>query len=223
MHIPDGLMAPEIWILGWLIALPVIALAVYQVGKTVDEKTVPFMAMLGAGIFVAQMLNFPVGGGTTGHLIGAALAVALLGVYGSVVIMTVILIIQCFVFGDGGVTALGLNLLNMAVIAPFAAWFIFKVFSGRTEKIGIPVGAWVSVVLASLACALQLGFSYSLSGGAYGIQMNLALISMAGWHIIIGIGEAIITTGVVLYLYKVAPDLVRRPSQEAKENKEVAL
>ncbi|MEI6795487.1 MAG: energy-coupling factor ABC transporter permease, partial [Methanomassiliicoccales archaeon] len=197
MHIPDGLMAPEIWILGWLIALPVIALAVYKVGKTVDEKTVPFMAMLGAGIFVAQMVNFPVGGGTSGHLIGAALAAALLGVYGSVVVLTVILVIQCFVFGDGGVTALGLNLLNMAVIAPFAAAGIFRIFRGRYEKVGIPVGAWISVFLAALACAVQLGFSYSLSGGAYGIQMNLALISMAGWHIVVGVGEAIITTGVV--------------------------
>lgn len=217
MHIPDGLMAPEIWILGWLIALPVIALAVYKVGKTVDEKTVPFMAMLGAGIFVAQMVNFPVGGGTSGHLIGAALAAALLGVYGSVVVLTVILVIQCFVFGDGGVTALGLNLLNMAVIAPFAAAGIFRIFRGRYEKVGIPVGAWISVFLAALACAVQLGFSYSLSGGAYGIQMNLALISMAGWHIVIGVGEAIITTGVVLYLYRVAPDLIRRPSKEVKE------
>ncbi len=210
-------MAPEIWILGWLIALPVIALAVYKVGKTVDEKTVPFMAMLGAGIFVAQMVNFPVGGGTSGHLIGAALAAALLGVYGSVVVLTVILVIQCFVFGDGGVTALGLNLLNMAVIAPFAAAGIFRIFRGRYEKVGIPVGAWISVFLAALACAVQLGFSYSLSGGAYGIQMNLALISMAGWHIVIGVGEAIITTGVVLYLYRVAPDLIRRPSKEVKE------
>jgi len=217
VHIPDGLMAPEIWILGWLIALPVIALAVYKVGKTVDEKTVPFMAMLGAGIFVAQMVNFPVGGGTSGHLIGAALAAALLGVYGSVVVLTVILVIQCFVFGDGGVTALGLNLLNMAVIAPFAAAGIFRIFRGRYEKVGIPVGAWISVFLAALACAVQLGFSYSLSGGAYGIQMNLALISMAGWHIVIGVGEAIITTGVVLYLYRVAPDLIRRPSKEVKE------
>lgn len=210
-------MAPEIWIIGWLIALPVIALAVYKVSKNVDEKTIPFMAMLGAGIFVAQMVNFPVGGGTSGHLIGAALATALLGAYGSVVILTVILIIQCFVFGDGGVTALGLNLLNMAVIAPFAAAGVFAIFRGRFEKVGIPIGAWISVFLAALATALELGFSYSVSNGAYGIQMNLALISMAGWHILIGVGEAIITTGVVLYLYKVAPDLIRKRTSKVKE------
>jgi cobalt/nickel transport system permease protein len=210
-------MAPEIWILGWLIALPVIAFAVYKVSKEVDEKTIPFMAMLGAGIFVAQMVNFPVGGGTSGHLIGAALAAALLGVYGSVVILTVILVIQCFVFGDGGVTALGLNLLNMAVIAPFAAVGVFALFRGRFQKVGIPVGAWMSVFLAAIACALELGFSYSISNGAFGIQMNLALLSMAGWHILIGVGEAIITTGVVLYLYRVAPDLIRKRNETAKE------
>jgi cobalt/nickel transport system permease protein len=202
-------MAPEVWIIGWLIALPVIALAVYKLGKTIDEKTIPFMAMLGAGIFVAQMLNFPVGGGTTGHLIGAALAVALIGLYGGIVTITVILVIQCFVFGDGGVTALGLNLLNMAVIAPVVAYAIFSVFRGKYRDIGIPVGAWASVLLAATACGLQLGLSYAVSAGAYGIQMNVALLSMAGWHILIGVGEAIITTGVVLYLEKVAPDLVR--------------
>jgi cobalt/nickel transport system permease protein len=202
-------MAPEIWVLGWLIALPLVAFAVYKLGKTIDDKTVPFMAMLGAGIFVAQMLNFPVGGGTTGHLIGAALAVALIGLYGGIVIMTVILVIQCFVFGDGGVTALGLNLLNMAVIAPLVAYGAFSLFRGRYEKVGIPVAAWSSVVLSALACALELGSSYAVSGGAYGIQMWIAIVSMAGWHILIGIGEAIITTGVVLYLDRVAPDLVR--------------
>jgi cobalt/nickel transport system permease protein len=210
-------MAPEVWILGWVIAVPVIAWAFYRVGKTVDERAVPFMAMLGAAIFVAQMVNFPVGGGTSGHLIGAALAAALLGLSGSIVVLTVILVIQCFVFGDGGVTALGLNLLNMAVLAPVAAVGVFALFRGRWEKVGIPVGAWVSVFLAAMACALELGLSYSVSGGAYGIRMDLALLSMAGWHIAIGIGEAIITTGVVLYLYKVAPDLVRRPVKEAKE------
>jgi cobalt/nickel transport system permease protein len=121
------------------------------------------------------------------------------------------------VFGDGGVTALGLNLLNMAVIAPFAAVGVFALFRGRFQKVGIPVGAWMSVFLAAIACALELGFSYSISNGAFGIQMNLALLSMAGWHILIGVGEAIITTGVVLYLYRVAPDLIRKRNETAKE------
>ena len=102
IRIPDGLMDPTVLVIGWLIALPVVAYAIYKVSKTIDEKTVPFMAVLAAGIFIAQMLNFPVGGGTTGHLIGATLACNLLGLDGSVVVMTVILVIQCLVFGDGG-------------------------------------------------------------------------------------------------------------------------
>ena len=121
MHIPDGLMSPEVLILGWVLAVPVIAFAIWKLNKNIDERAIPFMAMLAAGIFIAQMLNFPVGGGTTGHLIGAALAVILLGPYAAIVVLTAILMIQCFVFGDGGITALGLNLVNMAVVAPIIA------------------------------------------------------------------------------------------------------
>jgi len=100
-------MDPAVVIMGWALALPVIALAIYKLNKTVDERMVPFMAILAAGIFVAQMLNFPIGGGTTGHLIGAALAVVLLGLYGGILVMTTILVIQCLIFGDGGADRTG--------------------------------------------------------------------------------------------------------------------
>ena len=166
------------------------------------------MAVLAGGIFIAQMLNFPVGGGTTGHLIGAALAVILLGPAAAMVVLTTILIIQCFVFGDGGITALGLNLLNMAVIAPLIMWATMR-FSGRFEKAGIIIGAWLSVVMAALVAALQLSLSFELSGGVYGIAPNIAVTAMLGYHILIGIGEAAITAGVVLYLAKVSPGTLR--------------
>ena len=194
---------------GWAIALPVIALAVYRLRKNLDERAVPFMAILAAGIFMAQMLNFPVAAGTTGHLIGATLAVALLGVYGGIVVMTTILVIQCLVFGDGGMTALGLNLLNMAVVAPLVAFGVLKMTKKGLDNwngIGVPLAAWSSVLVASLLCGLQLALSYSLSGGSYGIEGMLSIPAMGIYHAIIGVGEAIITTGVVVFLSRVAPE-----------------
>jgi cobalt/nickel transport system permease protein len=209
LHIPDGLMAPEVWVLGFAISLPFIAYAFYRVGRTIDEKTVPFMAILAAGIFVAQMLNFPVGGGTTGHLVGAALAVLLLGTWGGMVVLTVILTLQCLVFGDGGVTALGLNLFNMAVMAPITAGLVYSMFKGKHMAVSVAVASWISIFYAALVCAIELGQSYSLSAGTYGISISLALPAMAGWHMLIAVGEAIITVGVAMFLTMVAPETLK--------------
>ncbi|MBC7107259.1 MAG: energy-coupling factor ABC transporter permease [Methanomassiliicoccales archaeon] len=216
MHIPDGLMAPEILAIGWMIALAVIAFSVFKVNKKIDEKTVPLMAILAAGIFVAQMLNFPIFGGTTGHLVGAALAAVLVGPYAAVIILTVILVIQCFVFGDGGLTALGLNLTNMAVIGTFVAWGTYKLFPEKLEKVGVVAAAWASVFVAAFACALELAASFSISSGAYGIEAAISLPSMLGYHAVIGIGEGIITGAIFLYLTKVAPEIIktRKPTEE---------
>lgn len=207
MHIPDGLMDPWVFIVGWALALAALAVALVKVNKNVDERTIPLMALLAAGIFVAQMLNFPVGGGTSGHLIGAALAVALVGLWPAMIIMTAIVVIQGLLFGDGGITAMGLNLLNMAVIAPLVAYLIISVAKGN--KFSVPVAAWASVFVAALICAAQLALSYVISNGAYGIDPVLAIPTMAIWHAVIGVGEAIITGGVVLYLAKVAPETLR--------------
>ncbi len=226
MHIPDGLMDPTVLVIGWLVALPVVAYAIYKVSKTIDEKTVPFMAVLAAGIFVAQMLNFPVGGGTTGHLVGATLACILLGVYGSVMVMTVILVIQCLMFGDGGITALGLNLLNMAVIAPFATFFVIKLLKRQNQYVSTFTASWIAVFFASTACALQLAFSYSLSGGEYGIEGIISIPAMMGWHALIGIGEGLVTTGIIAFLAKVSPESLKmqigRPEDPEPNLKEVA-
>jgi cobalt/nickel transport system permease protein len=201
-------MDPIVVIIGWALALPVIAFAIYKLNKNVDERMVPFMAILAAGIFVAQMLNFPIGGGTTGHLIGAALAVILLGLYGGILVMTTIMVIQCLVFGDGGLTALGLNLLNMAVVAPLVAFGIIRLLNKDTEKkmVGLPLAAWTSVFVTALVCGAQLALSFTISGGEFGIDGMISLPAMGIYHAIIAFGEAIITTGVVLFLSRVAPE-----------------
>ncbi len=217
MHIPDGLMDPAVWALGWILALVIIGLAVAKIGKRLDERTIPLMAVLAAGIFVAQMLNFPIGGGTTGHLIGAALATILLGPWAAMLIITVILVIQGLVFGDGGLTAMGLNILNMAIIAPLVTWGVLKVFTEKNRTAGIPVAAWASVLLASAVCAAELAVSYSISGGTYGITGTLAFPTMLGFHMLIGIGEAAITAGVVLFLAKVSPEMLNIRKTMKKE------
>ena len=207
MHIPDGLMTPVVVAAGWVLALPVVALAVRRVGRFVDEEHVPVLALLAAGIFVAQMLNFPVVGGTTGHLVGAALAAILLGPAPAVFVLTIILVIQCLVFGDGGVLALGLNLLNMAVIGSLVGWGVYRFLQPWRPKVAVFLAALLAVFLGALAASAELGVSYALSGGTYGIPAIIAFPSMAFYHLFIGIGEGIITLGVVAYLERVAPDL----------------
>ncbi len=207
-HISDGLMAPVVWIAGMAIALVFVALAFYKVDRRIEDRTVPYMAILAAGIFLAQMLNFPIIGGTTGHLIGAALAVVLLGPWGAIAVIFTILVIQCLVFGDGGITALGLNTLNMAVIGSLAAWGVMKLTPKKFKLPGIAVAAWASVFLGATACAIELAVSHTIDP-SYGIDGVIALPAMMGLHSIIGVGEAIITTSVVAFLAKMAPETMK--------------
>jgi cobalt/nickel transport system permease protein len=151
------------------------------------------------------MLNFPIIGGTTGHLIGAALAVVLLGPWGAIAVVFTILIIQSLVFGDGGITALGLNTLNMAVIGSLAAWGVMRLTPKRFKLPGIAVAAWASVFLGATACAIELALSHSIDP-SYGIDGIIAIPSMMGLYAVIGVGEAIITASIVAFLAKVAPE-----------------
>ncbi|MDD5502512.1 MAG: energy-coupling factor ABC transporter permease [Candidatus Thermoplasmatota archaeon] len=214
MHIPDGLMHPAVAAAGAVIAIGGIALALKRINGKISEDKIPTMALLSGGLFIAQMLNFPVGGGTTGHLIGAALACAIAGPMAAMIIMTTILVIQCLLFGDGGITALGLNVLNMAVIGTVVAWS-GSVFSQKS-KIGILIGAWLSVFAAAGACAAELAISNAINP-SYGITAKISVPAMLGYHAIIGIGEAAITVAVVSYLQKVSPKIfINGKPKEAK-------
>jgi cobalt/nickel transport system permease protein len=225
MHIPDGLMDPLIFAIGWIIAIIVIGISTKIINKRIDNKQIPLMGTLAAGIFVAQMLNFPIGGGTTGHLVGAALAAIFLGPLAGMVVITVILVIQCLMFGDGGITALGLNIFNMAIIGCILGWYVYKVFPEKYQTAGIFTAAWLAVFIGSLACAIELAVSYSISGGAYGIPASIAIPTMLGYHTLIGIGEAIITTGVVAFVSQISPDMLKLPKITLKDlgSKEVAV
>lgn len=212
MHVPDGLMDPVVALVGTVEFLIVIAAVLLVSSKRMKEQNLPRIAVLCAGIFVAQMLNFPIGGGTTGHLIGAALLAILAGPLMAIIGMTVVLIIQALMFGDGGITAFGINATNMAIIAPLAGWGVYTLIKPMSERAGrsgkgiaVAIAAWSSVFIASAACAAQLAVSYAISDGAYGIVGTVSIPAMLGYHAVIGVGEAIISVGVVAYLTTVSP------------------
>ena len=211
MHIPDGLMDPLVAAAGWLLAIAVLAYATRRVNREMDDRRLPLMAVLAAGIFVAQMLNFPIGAGTTGHLVGAALAAILLGPWAGMAVMMVILAIQCLLFGDGGITALGLNFVNMGVIGCLAGYYIHRAFPARYRSAGAFAAAWLAVFLGALALAFELSFSSLLSGGAFGIAPLIAMPLMSAYYAVIGVGEAIITAGILAYLVQVAPEMLSKP------------
>lgn len=220
MHLPDGLMEPRILVIGWIIALIIISISTWRVNKNIDKRFIPLMGILASGLFVAQMLNFPIGGGTTGHLVGAAMAAIFLGPYVGIIVMTVILIIQCLLFGDGGITALGLNILNMAIIGCFLGWYVYRIFPKKYRIPGIFTASWLAVFIGALACSIELAASYSLSGGEYGIKAIISIPTMLGSHAVIGIGEAIITTGVIKYIDNVSPEMLKMPKIMLRSVKE---
>jgi cobalt/nickel transport system permease protein len=215
MHIPDGFLNVATVATTSVISAGGVANAVRVTGKTLKEKQVPLMGMLAAFIFAAQMLNFPIAGGTSGHFMGAALAAIILGPWASLLIMTCVLIAQCLVFQDGGLLALGANILNMGIIGSFSSYYLYRLFCGlagnsrKTRLIGSFAAGWVAIVLAASACALELAFS-----GAS--PLKIVLPAMAGVHALIGIVEGLVTVAVLSAIMATRSDLLesRRPLLE---------
>ena len=212
MHIPDGLLDFKTWGTAYGLSAGATGYALYRVRNTLDEKKIPLLGITAAFIFAAQLLNFPVAAGVSGHFLGAMLACVLLGPWAGFLVMVVVLAIQCLIFADGGFAALGANIFNMALIAGPVCYFMFaatksllnKKLSERTSLLSsLAFFSWLSVVLASAACALELSISniVKLSSGAiFG--------PIVGVNCVIGIGEAVITTIVVAVVLQARPDLV---------------
>jgi cobalt/nickel transport system permease protein len=206
VHIPDGFISPQTAVLTAVLAAGGVALALREVRRELPPRKVPLIGLVAAFVFAAQMLNFPVAAGTSGHLIGAVLATVLVGPAAAVIAMTAVLILQCFMFADGGVTALGANVLNMAVIATLTGHGVYRATSRLSDGLrGILIGAgfaaWCATVVASLACAIEL----AASGTA---QASLVVPAMGGVHMLIGLGEAVITMLVIAVVARARPDLV---------------
>jgi len=208
MHIPDGFLNAATVATTCAVSAGGIGGAVKVVGKKLGEKQVPLMGILAAFIFAAQMLNFPVAGGTSGHVIGAALAAILLGPWAAVLIMSCVLIAQSLIFQDGGLLALGANIFNMGIVASFSAYYIYRLVSWlaganrRGTLIGGFAAAWGSVFLASIFCAVELAVSGSSPFG-------VVLPAMAGVHALIGIGEGLITGAVLGLVLATRADLLQ--------------
>ncbi len=171
-----------------------------------QDRMVPLMGVLSAFVFAAQMINFPVMGGTSGHLLGGVLTAILLGPWAGASVIACVLIFQCLVFQDGGLTALGANILNMALVGTVGGYFLYRfvaILRGGQRSIvtGATAAAWFSVVIAASLCALEL----ALSGTS---PLALVLPAMAAVHAVIGIGEAVITGLIVAFILRTRPDLI---------------
>ncbi|MBU1007268.1 MAG: energy-coupling factor ABC transporter permease [Candidatus Omnitrophica bacterium] len=213
MHIPDGFLAANTWVPAWIVSMGGLGYCIKRVSVFLKDKTVPLMGVMAAFIFAAQMLNFPVAAGTSGHLLGGVLAVVLLGPYAGAIVIAVVLAVQCLVFQDGGLTALGANIFNMSFIGAMGGYIIYNVIKNliggnKGIIIGTAAAAWASVVLASSACAVEL----AVSGTS---PLRIALPAMALVHMLIGIGEAFISVVVVSFVLKTRPDLIYNNGEEA--------
>jgi cobalt/nickel transport system permease protein len=208
MHIPDGFVNVPTAAVTGAVSLGAVTLAVRKTGKQMGDRTIPLLGVTAAFIFAAQMLNFPVAAGTSGHFLGAVLAAALLGPWAATVTLTLVVAVQALAMADGGITALGANVLNMGVIAVFIGYgllLLLKRVLPRTATgylVSVAVASWVSIVAAACACALEL----ALSGT---VPLGNALPAMASVHMIIGLGEALITVAIVSAVLVARPDLVR--------------
>ena len=207
MHIPDGFLGAKVALATGALAVAGLGAALTVVRRRMPARRVPLIGLAAAFIFAAQMVNFPVAGGTSGHLIGAVLAAALLGPAGAVLVMAAVVILQCLAFADGGVTALGANLLNMAIVAPLAGWSIYagvrRLAGGgvRAALLGATFAAWCSTLLAAILASAEL----ALSGT---VPWALVFPAMTGVHMLVGVGEAAITALVLASVARTRPDLL---------------
>ncbi len=219
MHIPDGFLTANTWIPAWLISIAGIGYCLKKTALVLKDRMVPLMGVMSAFIFAAQMLNFPVIGGTSGHLLGGVLSAVLLGPYGGAIVIFVVLIAQCLIFQDGGLTTLGANVFNMSFVGAIGGYFVYRfirritcclvlrresqrqVSGNKGLIIATSLAAWLSVVMSSCVCAIELAMSGTL-------PLKVALPAMAGVHALIGIGEAIITSMIIGFVLRVRPDLI---------------
>ena len=207
MHIPDGLLVPGVAAVTGVVGAGGLGYSLRAVERRLRERTTPLMGMMAAFVFAAQMVNFPVGPGVSGHLLGGVLAAVMLGPWAGAVVIAAVLIVQCFLFGDGGFTALGANFVNMGLIGSVGGYAIYapvrRLIGGRRGVlIGAMVAAWFTVLLAAGACAIEL----SASGRRADFFRVLSWLALV--HAVIGIGEAMITGLVIRFVLITRPDLI---------------
>jgi cobalt/nickel transport system permease protein len=214
MHIPDGFLSPPVWTSLTGAAAVATGISVTRCKSTLEAEKAPLLGMTAAFIFAAQMLNFPIGGGTSGHFMGGVLAAALLGPAAGFLVLLTVLIVQCLMFADGGITALGANTINMGLISSVLGYGIYYLLNKMTaDKIPLVmagVASWFSIVLTATACSLELALSET-------IPLGVVLPAMLITHAFIGIGEALITAMALGLILSVRPDILVCRRQEVLE------
>jgi cobalt/nickel transport system permease protein len=207
LHAPDGFLDVPVALVMWLLTIAVLAVAIDRAGRTLDERAIPLMGVTAAFIFAAQMVNFPVAGGTSGHLLGGVLAAILLGPWAATLVMTAVISVQALIYQDGGLVVLGANIFNMGIVGTLGGFAIYsslcRVFRGeeRGRYPAAAIAAWLAVMLGALAMTLEL----AVSGTS---PLAVALPAMLGVHALIGVGEAAITVAALAFIRAVRPDLL---------------
>lgn len=210
MHIPDGFLSLPVALVGWGLAALAIGLALRRTGSELGERQAPWLGILAAFVFAAQAINFPVAAGTSGHLLGGALAAIVAGPEAAILVMTCVIGLQALVFQDGGLLVMGWNLLNMGVLTALVGAAVYRLAPARPafQLAAAFLGAWLSVVISSMACSVEL----AASGTS---PLAIGLPAMAGVHAFIGLGEALITVAFLAYLMKVRPEAVSQERSSA--------
>lgn len=212
LHIPDGFLSIAVSIVCWVITAVTISLAVSRSNKALGERHIPLMGVMAAFIFAAQMINFPVAGGTSGHLLGGALAAITLGPWAGMLVMTAVIAVQALLFQDGGLLVMGANILNMGLITVAIGYGLYRGVSmtNRTLKLTVAgIAAWLSVMAGALFTSLQLW----LSGTS---PLQIVIPAMLAVHALIGVGEALITVAALTFILQTRPDLLGENSASAK-------
>ena len=222
MHAPDRFLSVPVSGVFWVITAVVLAYAVRQANRTLDERSVPLMGVMAAFIFAAQMFNFQVAGGTSGHLLGGVLAAILLGPWVGTLVMASVIAVQALVFSDGGLVVMGANIFNMGIVGTLGGYTLYRVLCGilgGEDKARIPAAAvagWASVVAGATMMALEL----AVSGTS---PLQIVLPAMVGVHVFIGVGEAFITAGALAFIQATRPDLLDlRPDRATRRRAPVS-
>lgn len=209
MHVPDGFLDAPTSIATGVVAVGGVALALRGARRELDDRTAPMAGLVATFVFAGQMMNFPVGAGTSGHLLGGALAAVLVGPWTAVLCVGTVLLVQALFMADGGITALGTNITLMALVGVAVGWLVFRGLRAvLPNRLGVvapaaAVGALVSVPVAALAFSLLFAV-----GGTAPVAPEKVIVAMVTWHTVIGLGEAVITGLVVASVIGVRPDLV---------------
>jgi cobalt/nickel transport system permease protein len=207
MHAPDGFLSLPVAAVMWVLTIVAIAVSVKKTNETFDERAIPLMGVTAAFIFAAQMFNFQVVGGTSGHLLGGVLAAVLLGPWAGTLVMVAVIAVQGLVFQDGGLVVMGANIFNMGIVGTMGGYAIYRALCGLLggeQRARIPaagIAAWLSVVMGSTAMAIELGISGTT-------DLVVALTAMVGIHVLIGIGEALVTMAALGFVQVTRPDLL---------------